>query len=264
MKSDRSGQTAKPSEWFRGVGPILFVHAHPDDETIVTGGTLAGLAASGLEPALVTCTRGEQGEVREGPFAELEGTSALAAHRKGELQTALAMLGVTRHAMLGTQPARAAGLDARTYEDSGMKWGPDGFAIAGDAVTEHALTRADAVEPITDLLALADAWGIRGIVSYDQRGGYGHPDHVFAHRIARAVAHGLEIPFWEIALPGAAGEPNVEVYDVSEWWQRKVAALRAYSTQLEVLSEEEIEHVGGQRMTLDRAEYFRELETPKV
>lgn len=261
---------SKARDWFGGAATVMFVHAHPDDETIATGGTLAALAAEGLDPAVVTLTRGEQGEVRPGLFASLEGTRGLARHRETELASALSMLGVTRHAMLGTPPARAAGLPPRVYEDSGMAWGSDGFAVAGDSATGLALTRAHVVEPITDLLALAESWCVGAIVSYDERGGYGHPDHVFAHRIARAVAHGLEIPFWEIVSPGPDGAisavrdgSDVE-YDVSPWWERKIAALRAYQTQLEVVSDTELVHVGGQAMTLEPVERFRQRESPKL
>ncbi|MFC7766615.1 PIG-L family deacetylase [Leucobacter soli] len=150
-------------------------------------------------------TRGERGEVVPGPFSALQGTPGLAAHRETELAAALFMLGVQDHAFLGNPPARAAGLDAKVYEDSGMEWGSDGWATAAADAPDTALTRAPAVEALNDLLALADEWGAEAIVSYGARGGYGHPDHVFAHRAARAVAHGLELPFWEIVAGADAG-----------------------------------------------------------
>lgn len=253
----------RPEEWFEGAGRVLFVHAHPDDETIATGGTLAALAAAGRDPLLVTLTRGERGEAT-GDFAALQGTEALAAHRETELAAALAALGVRRHAFLGSPPARAAGLGPRVYEDSGMRWGPDGLAVAADDAPEQALTRVPAVEALNDLLALADEWEAEAIVSYDPIGGYGHPDHVFAHRAARAVAHGLELPFWEIATapPGAA--ETFEAHDVEPWYERKIAALRAHATQLTVEDDadgvgHEIVHVGGQRQPIDRLELFRRL-----
>lgn len=227
-------------DWFEGLSRVLFVHAHPDDETITTGGTLAALAAAGRDPLLVTLTRGERGEVTEGPFAGLTG-DALAAHRETELAAALAMLSADpgiRHAYLGTPPARAAGLVRRRYEDSGMRWGEDGLAAAAEDAPPAALTRADAVDPLTDLIALADEWGAEAVASYDESGGYGHPDHVFAHRAARAVAAGLELPFWEIvpaeAAPAGSDDGAVEAHDVSPWLDRKVAALRAHGTQLVV------------------------------
>jgi N-acetyl-1-D-myo-inositol-2-amino-2-deoxy-alpha-D-glucopyranoside deacetylase len=271
-------------EWFAGLSRVLFVHAHPDDETIATGGTLAGLAAAGREPLLVTLTRGEQGEVTDGPFAGLTGES-LAAHRETELAAALFMLGVEHHAYLGTAPARADGRVRRRYEDSGMQWstpadGGEPVAVAAEDVGPSALTRADAVDPLTDLLSLADHWGARAIVSYDATGGYGHPDHVFAHRAARAVAAGLELPFWEIvpapphpvakhavpdpveALRSGEADDYFELHRVEPWLDRKVAALRSHGTQLTVEQTADgfdIVHVGGQRQPVDRLEGFRLL-----
>lgn len=257
--------------WFDGVSRALFVHAHPDDETIATGGTLAGLAEAGRAPLLVTLTRGERGEVVPGPFASLQGTPGLAPHREAELAAALFALGVSGHAFLGRPPARAAGLEPRVYEDSGMQWGEDGWATAASDAPEAALTRSPAVEALNDLIALAAEWDARAVVSYDANGGYGHPDHVFAHRAAWAVAHGLELPFWQVEVAGS-GDPTriprepdatgdrftAEDHDVAPWLDRKVAALRAHATQLTVEGDE-IVHVGGQRHPIGSVERFRRL-----
>ncbi|MEJ6488671.1 PIG-L family deacetylase [Leucobacter sp. USCH14] len=253
------------STWFDGRARVLFVHAHPDDETIATGGTLAALAEAGREPLLVTLTRGERGEVVAGPLEALVAAHGIAVARQNELKTALGMLGVDRHAFLGVEPARAEGHPPVIYEDSGMAWGPDGRATAAQDASPDALTSAPAVEALNDLLAAAFHSGAQAIVSYDDGGGYGHPDHVFAHRIARAVAHALEIPFWGIVsdvfasdvAPVHASE-SVEAYDVSPWLPRKVAALRAYGTQLTV-DGDEIVHVGGQREPIGTVEAFRRL-----
>lgn len=264
-------QAQDPAAWFGGTPRVMFVHAHPDDETITTGGTLAGLAAAGQEPLLVTLTRGERGEVVPGPFAQLQGTDGLAPHRQAELAAALFMLGVERHAFLGVEPARAADLTPVIYEDSGMAWGPDGRAVAAPDANRDALTRAPAVEALNDLLAAAHDAGARAIVSYDDGGGYGHPDHVFAHRLARAVAHALGLPFWEIvadpesvgagsddaaAEAAEAAVAEYEVHDVTPWLDRKVAALRSHATQLTV-DGDEIVHVGGQRQPVGEREAFR-------
>lgn len=255
-----------PAQWFGGAPRVMFVHAHPDDESISTGGTLAALASAGREPLLVTLTRGERGEVVPGPFAHLAGTDALAPHRQAELAAALFMLGVERHAFLGVEPARAEGLTPVIYEDSGMVWGADGRAEAAADATADALTRAPAVEALNDLLAAAHGAGARAVVSYDSGGGYGHPDHVFAHRLARAVAHALGLPFWEIvsdpsALNSAQGDPAVETHDISPWFDRKVAALRSHVTQLTV-EDDEMVHVGGQRQRIERSEAFRLCPSP--
>lgn len=260
-----------PHEWFDGVPRVMFVHAHPDDETITTGGTLAGLAEAGLEPLLVTLTRGEQGEVVAGPLQALVAAHGLPVARQNELRTALSMLGVERHAFLGAPPARAEGLPPAIYEDSGMEWGQDGRATAADEASSDALTQVPAVEALNDLLAAADAAGAGAIVSYDDAGGYGHPDHVFAHRLARAVAQGLGIPFWAIASTDSSDDASgnadelasdpLEAYNVEAWLERKVAALRAHSTQLSVEGDE-IVHVGGQREAIGRVEAYRRLTPP--
>lgn len=264
-----------PRTWFDARPRVLFVHAHPDDETIATGGTLAALAEAGMEPLLVTLSRGEQGEVVAGPLEALAATHGLAVVRQNELQTALGMLGVERHVFLGVPPARAEGLQPTIYEDSGMAWGADGRAIAGETATPEALTRAPATEVIMDLFAAANESGAGAIVSYNDAGGYGHPDHVLAHRAARAVAHGLGLPFWEIVAPDvadrvAAGERGgdtaddrgdspaylrAETHEITPWLDRKVAALRAHTTQLTV-DDGDIVHVGGQREAIGDAEAF--------
>ena len=244
-----------PKNWFDGRHRIMFVHAHPDDETITTGGTLAALAEAGLEPLLVTLTRGEQGEVVAGPLEALVAAHGIAVARQNELRTALGMLGVERHAFLGVEPARAEGLPPTIYEDSGMSWGDDGRAQAGTAATADAVTRVPAVEPLNDLLAAGYLAGAQGIVSYDAGGGYGHPDHVLAHRLARAVANALDVPFWEIVDDPSTDE-ELERYDITPWLDRKLAALRGYATQLQV-DGTEIEHVGGQRTPVTITETYR-------
>ncbi|RKQ90107.1 N-acetyl-1-D-myo-inositol-2-amino-2-deoxy-alpha-D-glucopyranoside deacetylase [Mycolicibacterium mucogenicum 261Sha1.1M5] len=253
-----------PASWFSGATRVMFVHAHPDDETITTGGTLAALSEAGREPLVVTLTRGERGEVVDGPLAHLAGTDGLAPHRQAELSAALAMLGVERHAFLGVPPARAEGLQPTIYEDSGMEWLASGQAGPSADATVDALTVVPAVESLNDLFAAANEAGAGAIVSYDDGGGYGHPDHVHAHRIARAVAVALDLPFWEIVSDGAEADERAgdidgeaaEAYDVTPWLGRKVVALRAYATQLTV-DGDEIVHVGGQRQAISSVETFR-------
>lgn len=256
-----------PVTWFESAQRVVFVHAHPDDETIATGGTLAGLTAAGKPAGLITLTRGERGEVTPGPFTGLQGTPGLAPHREQELRAALLMLGVEDHAFLGTAPARDAGLEDRVYEDSGMAWGADGMAESAPDTSETALTRAPATEVINDLLHGVLSLECDAIVSYNDEGGYGHPDHVLAHRAARAVAAAIDVPFWEI-VPGSAQEnpedDEIWGYDVSEWIERKIAALRMHGTQLTVISDEEMEHVGGQRDAITRVERYRKVAAPSL
>lgn len=275
--------TSDPTTWFDGVLRAMFVHAHPDDETISTGGTLAALAEAGREPLLVTLTRGERGEVVTGPLTAVVAAHGLPLVRQNELATALGMLGLERHVFLGVEPARAEGLAPTIYEDSGMAWGADGRATAAPEASADALTSVPAVEALNDLLTAAVLSGARAIVSYDDGGGYGHPDHVRAHQLSRAVATALGLPFWQIeagddpaphlaaddldAAETASTEHTTdetrEYHDISPWLDRKVAALRAYATQLTVDGEAlEIEHVGGQRQPIDTVESFRRVPSP--
>lgn len=203
-----------------GTGPkatMLFVHAHPDDETIVTGATMAASAAAGARVVLVTCTRGELGEVIPpelahlevktgdaaiplatdamaagpddgGPFAEGESApgAGLAMERERELAAALAALGVREHIWLG-QGATATDSGEVTFRDSGMQWGPDGRAMAADTVLPGSFSRAPLAET-AELLAHA----IRElrpdmVITYAADGGYGHPDHVRTHELTLAA-----------------------------------------------------------------------------
>ncbi|WP_017792726.1 PIG-L family deacetylase [Leucobacter salsicius] len=252
------------ANWFDGRARVLFVHAHPDDETITTGGTLAALSEAGREPLLVTMTRGERGEVMAGPLQALAAPHGLAVARQNELRTAIGMLGLGRHVFLGVEPARAEGHPPTIYEDSGMAWGEDGRATAGPDAGIDALTSVPVVEPLTDLLAAAQQSGAQAIVSYDDGGGYGHPDHVLSHRLARAVAQALMIPFWEVttaeAQAAAGDDPDhvYEAHDVAPWLDRKIAALRAHATQVFV-DGDELEHVGGQREPIRAVEVFRRV-----
>ena len=106
---------------------VLFVHAHPDDESISTGGTIATLIDRGARVTVVTCTRGELGEVIPAELKYLEGSGEpLAEVRTAELASAMAILGVTDHRFLGDANARWADRAPRRYTDSGMQWGEHG------------------------------------------------------------------------------------------------------------------------------------------
>ncbi|AWB89729.1 PIG-L family deacetylase [Salinibacterium hongtaonis] len=223
---------------------ILVVHAHPDDEAISTGGTLALLTRDGVDVTLLTCTRGERGEVIPVELRHLEGDGrALADYRERELEQALAALGVTRHMFLGQQGARLAGLPPRRYSDSGMVWGADGTPEPVADPAADALCSADLAEVVSDIRSAIDAVGAHAVLSYDERGGYGHPDHVRAHQAAREAARLSGVAFYsfiesvdELDRLEAAGQPveGVDLLDVSEVLAAKVAALRAHATQITV------------------------------
>lgn len=142
---------------------LLAVHAHPDDETITMGGTLARYAAAGLRTVVVTCTRGDQGEIADPRLAT---RATLGAVRGRELAEACRILGVARLVQLG-------------YGDSGMA-GTGGDAAPGS------FCRADLDEVTARIVALIRQERPEVVVAYDETGGYHHPDHVRAHQVAVA------------------------------------------------------------------------------
>ncbi|HKE63331.1 MAG TPA: N-acetyl-1-D-myo-inositol-2-amino-2-deoxy-alpha-D-glucopyranoside deacetylase [Micromonosporaceae bacterium] len=153
---------------------ILFVHAHPDDESVGTGATMAHYAGSGAHVTLVTCTLGEEGEIHVPALAQLAASEAdqLGGWRIAELDAACAALGVTDHRFLG---------GAGHYRDSGMM---------GLPTNEHprCFWRADLDEAARLLLEVFDDVRPQVVVTYDPNGFYGHPDHIQAHRVTmRAV-----------------------------------------------------------------------------
>ncbi|WP_374202627.1 N-acetyl-1-D-myo-inositol-2-amino-2-deoxy-alpha-D-glucopyranoside deacetylase [Amycolatopsis sp. GM8] len=205
---------------------LLLVHAHPDDETITTGGTMARYAADGAEVVLVTCTLGEEGEIIPPELAGLGSWAAdqLGGYRSGELSAALRALGVTGHRFLG-------GIGG--WRDSGM---------AGTPAAEH--PRAFATGPldkqVRQLRAIVDEVRPDVLVTYNAFGGYGHPDHIRAHEITMAVADAARRVF-HIASGGGAllppEAPATEItttIDIRPYLAAKIAALRAHATQVTV------------------------------
>jgi N-acetyl-1-D-myo-inositol-2-amino-2-deoxy-alpha-D-glucopyranoside deacetylase len=168
---------------------LLLVHAHPDDETTGTGATMARYAAEGAHVTLVTCTLGEEGEVLVPELAQLaagEGDQ-LGGYRYHELSLAMAELGVTDHRILGG-PGR--------WRDSGMMGLPTNDA-------NRAFWRADLVEATRALVGIVREVRPQVLVTYDENGGYGHPDHIQAHRVAMAAVDAAADP----GFAPEAGEP---------------------------------------------------------
>ena len=236
---------------FAGARRVLFLHAHPDDESLWTGGLIARLTSAGVRVRVVTCTRGERGEVVPGPLKSLEGTPEFAEHRVGELAAALHELGAGHPVLLGGPNARAHYRGPGfVYADSGMQWGPDGRAAAAPDAPAAALSRnvpwatADAVRAVRrfdpDL-----------VVSYDRGGGYGHPDHEAAHVIARRAAAAHGVPFVETVDAAAPGAVAIDI-DLAA----KRRALAAHATQL-TLTEDGYVLSGGQHHALEPVEHYR-------
>ena len=217
---------------------VTFFHAHPDDEAIATGGTMASLADQGHRVVLVTATRGELGEVDDG-FLDPEET--LAARREVELAEAARILGAARLAFLG-------------YEDSGMEGEPS-------ASRPGCFATADPEEAAGRLAELLAEESSDVLVVYDEHGGYGHPDHVQVHRVGMAAAERAGTPVvymstmdrdfmrdlrkraleselaTEEEMEGAdtMGEPAVRItteVDVTPWVATKRAAMAAHASQI--------------------------------
>jgi N-acetyl-1-D-myo-inositol-2-amino-2-deoxy-alpha-D-glucopyranoside deacetylase len=230
---------------------LLVVHAHPDDESIETGATMAKYAAAGARVTLVTCTLGELGEVIPADLAHLawDNDGGLGEYRIGELDAACAALGVADRRFLGG-PGR--------WRDSGMMGQPTND-LPGS------FWRADVGEAAADLLAIIREVRPQVIVTYDERGYYGHPDHIQAHRVARRAftqAGGLVSKFYATAMPRSVlptviaspptrfrrvesaedlpfGIPDENVtaeIDARSYLDAKLAAMRAHATQISVES----------------------------
>jgi N-acetyl-1-D-myo-inositol-2-amino-2-deoxy-alpha-D-glucopyranoside deacetylase len=242
---------------------MLLVHAHPDDESIGTGATMAKYAAEGAGVTLITCTLGELGEVIPPDLAHLaaDAEGGLGEYRIGELEAACAALGVTDHRFLG---------GAGRWHDSGMM----GLATNG---APGSFWRADVDEAAGELLAVIREVRPQVLISYDDNGFYGHPDHIQAHRVARRafeLAGGLVAKFYATALPRSVlaeaieslrnsrqeggfpgggpgftdvhsvsdlpfGVPDEQVtteIDATAYLDQKIAAMRAHATQIAVES----------------------------
>ena len=174
---------------------LLLVHAHPDDESINHGATMARYVAEGHGVTLVTCTAGEMGEILVPDLAHLaaDQDDMLGEHRRGEIADAMKVLGVTDHRWLG---------GFQTYRDSGMKWHDDGYAIAADDIHDNAFWHADLVEAANHLVRVIREVQPQVLVTYDQFGGYGHPDHIQAHRVAMYAAQLAAVPSYDRDLGG--------------------------------------------------------------
>ncbi|SOD83978.1 N-acetyl-1-D-myo-inositol-2-amino-2-deoxy-alpha-D-glucopyranoside deacetylase [Streptomyces sp. Ag109_G2-15] len=233
---------------------LLLVHAHPDDESINNGATMARYAAEGAHVTLVTCTLGERGEVIPPELRHLTG-AALGAHRRAELSAALRELGVQDGRLLG---------GAGRYGDSGMMGIPDNEDPA-------CFWQADLDDAARSLAEVILEIRPQVVVAYDDNGGYGHPDHIQAHRVAmRAVelaaedGHRVEKVYWnrvprsvaeaafarlQDELPGLPFAKSATVADVpgvvdderitttidgSAYAAAKAAAMRAHATQIDV------------------------------
>ena len=222
---------------------LLLVHAHPDDESIGTGATMAKYAAEGARVTLVTCTLGELGEVIPPDLRHLF-PDELGQHRVVELDRACAALGVADHRFLGGE-----GL----YRDSGMMGLPDND-------DPRCFWQANVDEAADALAKIIDEVAASVIVTYDANGYYGHPDHIQAHRVTRraheltgkaaklyATAMPVSVLAQAVQLPEdswfvkntdlSVAVPDDQItteIDATGYLDAKRAAMRAHETQITV------------------------------
>ncbi|MGW7287897.1 N-acetyl-1-D-myo-inositol-2-amino-2-deoxy-alpha-D-glucopyranoside deacetylase [Streptomyces sp. NPDC054847] len=242
---------------------LLLVHAHPDDESINNGATMALYAAAGAQVTLVTCTLGEEGEVIPADLAHLapDREDRLGPYRAGELAAAMKELGVTDHRFLGGQGR---------FRDSGMMGLEQNHR-------EGAFWSADVDEVAAHLVEVVRSVRPQVLVTYDPDGGYGHPDHIQAHRVAMRGAalaaepgfrpdlgapHSIAKIYWNRVprsvaeegfarlraagadfsgvaaigdVPGVVDDAEITTeIDGTAYADRKAAAMRAHATQIVV------------------------------
>jgi LmbE family N-acetylglucosaminyl deacetylase len=223
---------------------LMAVHAHPDDEASTTGGILAKYAAEGIRTVLVTCTNGELGDTPDVAAGEQghgddHDTETVVALRTRELEDSCRVLGVSHLEMLG-------------FHDSGMEGWPQ-----NDAPGSFWSTPVD--EAAKPLIALMQKYQPDVVVTYDDYGFYGHPDHIQAHRITMAALEatgsdatvyfptfrrsgmpafrelmekaGMEPPPIDENEFGAPDEDIAAVVDCREYAQQKMDALKAHVSQ---------------------------------
>jgi LmbE family N-acetylglucosaminyl deacetylase len=225
---------------------FMAVHAHPDDEVLGTGGVFARYAEEGIRTVLVTCTNGEQGDGPGGvkPGDPGHDEAAVRERRLAELRDSVAHLGIEHVELLG-------------YRDSGM----DGWDANED---KGVFSNIPIEESAAKLVALMEKYRPQVVVTYDERGAYGHPDHIQAHRIAVEAAritrekHGFPAKFYYTAVPrtefrqlmelmreagedfgteelpddfGTPDELITAMVDVAPYSERKAKALQAHASQ---------------------------------
>jgi N-acetyl-1-D-myo-inositol-2-amino-2-deoxy-alpha-D-glucopyranoside deacetylase len=198
---------------------LLLVHAHPDDESINNGATMAKYVAEGAHVTLVTCTLGEQGEVLVDSLSHLaaDRDDGLGRYRISELAAAMEVLGVTDCRFLGG-PGR--------YRDTGMVYDDKGDATTPEQIRPDSFWAADLLEAADLLVSVIREVRPQVLVTYDERGGYGHPDHVQAHRVAMYASQLAGSPTYREDL--GPGWEIAKIYWTATSEERTRASLRQF------------------------------------
>jgi N-acetyl-1-D-myo-inositol-2-amino-2-deoxy-alpha-D-glucopyranoside deacetylase len=235
---------------------LLLVHAHPDDETIGNGVTMAKYATAGAQVTLVTCTRGEEGEVLVSDLANLasDKDDKLGEQRIIELTNAMNELGIKDFRFLGAPDKK--------WRDSGMMGTPQNDR-------SDVFWQTDLDEASLELVKIILEIKPQVLITYDEFGGYGHPDHIKAHRVAMRAAELAADQGWQISkiywntMPRSVIQMGIEkmkevgsdffgaesaddlpfakpdelvttVVNAPEFVPQKLAAMKAHATQISV------------------------------
>jgi N-acetyl-1-D-myo-inositol-2-amino-2-deoxy-alpha-D-glucopyranoside deacetylase len=225
---------------------LMTVHAHPDDETISTGGVMARYAAEGARVVCVTCTGGEHGEIVVPELDTPENHAKLGEIRAEELRKALAALGNVESRKLG-------------YVDSGMMGTPENDAPAS-------FWQADFDAAVERLLAIVRVVRPQVIVGYNDFGGYGHPDHIRAALTAKAAfersvaedGDSAPIKLYETAFNFRRNEAVMErakERGVKTWWEQSETETDEQRTQREEQMRKMAEATGPVTTTVEVGDY---------
>lgn len=236
---------------------LLIVHAHPDDESLFTGHIIADRIAAKAEVFVFTLTRGERGKVKLDELKALEGNlAAMGSFRASELHEALRVYGPVQHAFAGT----------RAYLDSGMRINPFGKPIKPKNIDELALAAAATNVIADDIAAKILEFKPDAVLTYNSRGGFGHPDHKMAHdatamavRNTSKTLRGRAPKFWVIAEPRERFDAEIGNAKTAVI---KKSALEAHASQVAV-NAETYSVVPGKEIRYDRPERIR-LSSPSI
>ena len=234
---------------------LMLVHAHPDDESLFTGHLIAKTLESGGEVYLLTLTRGERGKMKLQELRSLQGNlAAMGAFRANELAEAVKAYGGFKHEFAGS----------RSYLDSGVRLNVFGKAVKRHRLDEMSLAAASTAVIAQDILVKLEQFQPDTVVTYNRKGGFGHPDHKKAHE-ATAMAirkyaksnRGKAPQFLVIAEPGERFD--FKVGDEKSAQQKK-SALEAHASQVAV-GRETYSLVPAKELRYDEPERFRRAST---
>lgn len=232
---------------------VLLVHAHPDDESLFTGHVIADRMAAGAEVYVLTLTRGERGKVKLADLKSLEGrTAEMGAFRTAELMNALDAYSIddrsVQHSFAGT----------RSYLDSGMRISRFGRPTRKRILDEMSLVAVATPVVADDILKVMNQLRPDAVITYNRKGGFGHPDHKKAYdattMAVRKYAKSHKKPqFYTIAEPGERGDVTV---GNAKTGQVKKAALSAHASQV-LVNQDTYALVAGKEMRYDKPERLK-------